>query len=89
MQHMLKQKLHLDKYRNTLFGADGCGIGKGDLLLLDWVISNHGDIKHIVELGTYSSLTGFYLGTCAMLRGGTFTTFDIKDRRNPVIKIIT
>jgi hypothetical protein len=56
-----------------------------DRMFLDFVLTNHPEFRHLVELGTYRGETSLVLGVIARTRGGTLTTFDIADFRRPEV----
>lgn len=61
-----------------------CGMfamSQGDMYLIEYVWGIHRDLYHITELGTAGGITSLHLGLMTRMRGGTFTTFDIKDLR--------
>ena len=62
------------------------GIGRGDMLFLEYVIANMPELSVIVELGTFGGVTSMFLGMIARLRGVPFCTFDIKDLRVQEVK---
>jgi len=61
-------------------------LGWGDIMMLDFALSAHQNLKNIVEFGTLVGITSMYLGTIAKIRGGNLITFDIQEHRHQEIK---
>ena len=71
------------KADRNLLGVRGekVGIGRGDLLFLDYVISRMPDpLGAIVEFGTLHGVTTSFLAICAQMRGTYVDTVDIEDK---------
>jgi hypothetical protein len=71
---------------NHLLGNDfktTSQIGWGDIIMLDFAFTAHPRIKNIAELGSFKGITSLYLAALANMRGGSFSAFDIQDRRAP------
>eukprot|EP00943_MAST-04B_sp_MAST-4B-sp1_P006494 g6494.t1 len=71
------------------FGVDSLTsmeFGHGDVMVLNFVLIKHPNIKNIVELGTFAGITSFHWGIAAGLRGGVLNSFDINDYRSDSVK---
>ena len=65
--------LSSDPASRSIMGCQGrCSVGRGDLLFLDFVLCKYPDAKNIVEFGTGSGLTTYWLGLAMRLRGGSY-----------------
>jgi len=62
------------------------GVGRGDMLFLEYALAQMEEASVIVELGTFGGVTSMFLGMCARLRDVPFCTFDITDVRTPEVK---
>jgi hypothetical protein len=82
----IAQYAHLHGSGKHSLGMDGVdNFSWADRMFLDFVLTNHPEFRHLVELGTYRGETSLLLGTIARTRGGTLTTFDIGDMRRPEV----
>jgi len=80
------------KYKRKLLGIideeqnGDIGVGCGDILFLNHVISENPSLNNFVELGTWTGVTSMYLGMIARIRGGEFHSFDKVDVRMESVK---
>lgn len=78
--------LHNGTGVRTMFGDWRTGMGRGDTLYIDYVLSQYTHLTDVVELGTMCGLTTCYLGVATALRGGRVYSYDIVDLVPPEVR---